>query len=84
MRCRVERAPIGWRARVSAKTGSEWGRTFSGPVVFREWPALALISLFDPLRHNTGYSDIPANTYSAGMRVRFAFGTSLAIDFEVY
>src|SRR3954471_270629 len=31
-----------------------------------------------------GYFDMPVNTYSAGMRARLAFGTCLAIDFEVY
>jgi capsular polysaccharide transport system ATP-binding protein len=39
---------------------------------------------FDPLRHNTEYFDMPVNTYSAGMRARLAFGTCLAIDFDVY
>jgi len=27
---------------------------------------------------------MPVNTYSAGMRARFAFGACLAIDFDVY
>ena len=27
---------------------------------------------------------MPVNTYSAGMRARLAFGTCLAIDFDVY
>jgi hypothetical protein len=27
---------------------------------------------------------MPVNTYSAGMRVRLAFGTCLATDFQVY
>jgi len=31
-----------------------------------------------------GYFDMPVNTYSAGMRARLAFGTCLAIEFEVY
>ena len=30
------------------------------------------------------YFDMPVNTYSAGMRARFAFGACLAIDFDVY
>jgi capsular polysaccharide transport system ATP-binding protein len=30
------------------------------------------------------YLDMPVNTYSAGMRARLAFGTSLAIDFDTY
>ncbi len=30
------------------------------------------------------YFDMPVNTYSAGMRARLAFGTSLAIDFDTY
>ena len=30
------------------------------------------------------YFDMPVNTYSAGMRARLAFGTCLAIDFDVY
>jgi capsular polysaccharide transport system ATP-binding protein len=33
---------------------------------------------------NTAYFDMPVNTYSAGMRARLAFGTSLAIDFDTY
>jgi capsular polysaccharide transport system ATP-binding protein len=36
------------------------------------------------LRHNTEYFDMPVHTYSAGMRARLAFGTCLAIDFDVY
>ncbi|HWD57842.1 MAG TPA: ABC transporter ATP-binding protein [Stellaceae bacterium] len=31
-----------------------------------------------------GYFDMPVNSYSAGMRARLAFGTSLAIDFDAY
>jgi len=31
-----------------------------------------------------GYFDMPINTYSEGMRARLAFGTCLAIEFEVY
>jgi capsular polysaccharide transport system ATP-binding protein len=30
------------------------------------------------------YYEMPVNTYSAGMRARLAFGTCLAIDFDVY
>jgi capsular polysaccharide transport system ATP-binding protein len=30
------------------------------------------------------YYDMPVNTYSAGMRARLAFGTCLAIDFDLY
>ena len=30
------------------------------------------------------YFEMPVNTYSAGMRARLAFGTCLAIDFDVY
>ena len=30
------------------------------------------------------YWDMPVNTYSSGMRARLAFGTCLAIDFDVY
>jgi capsular polysaccharide transport system ATP-binding protein len=30
------------------------------------------------------YFDMPVKTYSAGMRARLAFGTCLAIDFDVY
>ena len=30
------------------------------------------------------YFDMPVNTYSAGMRARLAFGTCLAIDFDIY
>ena len=30
------------------------------------------------------YFDMPVQTYSAGMRARLAFGTCLAIDFDVY
>ena len=31
-----------------------------------------------------GYFDMPVNTYSDGMRARLAFGTCLAIEFDVY
>ena len=31
-----------------------------------------------------GYFDMPVNTYSAGMRARLAFGTCLAVDFDIY
>jgi len=30
------------------------------------------------------YFDMPVNTFSAGMRARLAFGTCLAIDFDIY
>ena len=30
------------------------------------------------------YFDMPVNTYSAGMRAKLAFGTSLAIEFDTY
>jgi capsular polysaccharide transport system ATP-binding protein len=30
------------------------------------------------------YFDMPVNTYSAGMRARLAFGTCLAMDFDIY
>ena len=30
------------------------------------------------------YYEMPVNTYSSGMRARLAFGTCLAIDFDVY
>ncbi len=30
-----------------------------------------------------GYFDMPVNTYSAGMRARLAFGTCLAVDFDM-
>jgi capsular polysaccharide transport system ATP-binding protein len=30
------------------------------------------------------YLDMPVHTYSAGMRARLAFGTCLAVDFDVY
>jgi capsular polysaccharide transport system ATP-binding protein len=41
--------------------------------------ALAVVSEFSELG---GFLDQPVNTYSSGMRARFAFGLSLAIDFE--
>jgi capsular polysaccharide transport system ATP-binding protein len=31
-----------------------------------------------------GYFEMPVNTYSAGMRARLAFGTSLAVQFDIY
>jgi capsular polysaccharide transport system ATP-binding protein len=41
--------------------------------------ALATVSEFSELG---GFLDQPVNTYSSGMRARFSFGLSLAIDFD--
>jgi capsular polysaccharide transport system ATP-binding protein len=46
--------------------------------------AFNALPCYRDLRHNTEYLDMPVNTYSAGMRARLAFGTCLAVDFDVY
>jgi capsular polysaccharide transport system ATP-binding protein len=44
-------------------------------------PTLRFVEEFAELGE---YFAMPVNTYSAGMRARLAFGTCLAIDFDVY
>jgi capsular polysaccharide transport system ATP-binding protein len=44
-------------------------------------PTIRFVGDFAELGH---YLDMPVHTYSAGMRARLAFGTCLAIDFDVY
>jgi capsular polysaccharide transport system ATP-binding protein len=44
-------------------------------------PTLRFVEEFAELGE---YFGMPVNTYSAGMRARLAFGTCLAIDFDVY
>ena len=79
-------------ARVSFPLG--FGGTFHGDLCGREnvafiarvygaglRPTLRFVEEFAELG---AYFDMPVNTYSAGMRARLAFGTCLAIDFDVY
>jgi len=42
------------------------------------------VRFVDDFAELAGYFDMPVNTYSAGMRARLAFGTCLAVDFDVY
>ena len=44
-------------------------------------PTIRFVDEFAELRE---YLDMPVHTYSAGMRARLAFGTCLAIDFDVF
>jgi capsular polysaccharide transport system ATP-binding protein len=79
-------------ARVSFPLG--FGGTFHGALCGREnvafiarvygaglAPTVRFVEEFAELGE---YFDMPVNTYSAGMRARLAFGTCLAIDFDVY
>ena len=87
-----DRGTIRRRARVSFPLG--FGGTFHGALSGREnvafvarvygagvRPTLRFVEEFADLAE---YFDMPFNTYSAGMRARLAFGTCLAIDFDVY
>lgn len=79
-------------ARVSFPLG--FGGTFHGALCGREnvafiarvygaalGPTIRFVEEFAELGE---YFDMPVHTYSAGMRARLAFGTCLAIDFDVY
>ena len=87
-----DRGTIRRYARVSFPLG--FGGTFHGALSGREnvafiarvygaglRPTIRFVEEFAELAE---YFDMPVNTYSSGMRARLAFGTSLAIDFDVY
>lgn len=73
-------------ARISFPLG--FGGTFHGNLSGRENVAFIARVYGAGLRRTTDYvrefSDMPVNKYSDGMRARLAFGTCLAIDFDVY
>ena len=83
---------FGRHARVSFPLG--FGGTFHGALSGRENVAFIARIYGARVRHTIrdvedfaelgGYFDMPINTYSEGMRARLAFGTCLAIEFEVY
>jgi capsular polysaccharide transport system ATP-binding protein len=87
-----DRGTIIRNARVSFPLG--FGGTFHGSLCGREnvafiarvygaapGPTIRFVEEFAELGE---YFDMPVHTYSAGMRARLAFGTCLAIDFDVY
>ena len=87
-----DRGTIRRYARVSFPLG--FGGTFHGALTGREnvafiariygaalRPTLRYVEEFAELKE---YWEMPVNTYSAGMRARLAFGTCLAIEFDVY
>ena len=87
-----DRGTIRRHARVSFPLG--FGGTFHGALSGREnvafiarvygaglAPTIRFVEEFAELDE---YFGMPVNTYSAGMRARLAFGTCLAIDFDVY
>jgi capsular polysaccharide transport system ATP-binding protein len=87
-----DRGTIRRRCRVSFPLG--FGGTFHGALSGRENAAFvarvygAGISrtarFVEEFAELGDYFEMPVNTYSAGMRARLAFGTCLAIDFDVY
>ncbi|MBV9827976.1 MAG: ABC transporter ATP-binding protein [Alphaproteobacteria bacterium] len=87
-----DRGRIRRHARISFPLG--FGGTFHGALSGREnvafvarvygaavRPTIRFVDEFAELRE---YLDMPVHTYSAGMRARLAFGTCLAIDFDVF
>jgi capsular polysaccharide transport system ATP-binding protein len=87
-----DRGTIRRYARVSFPLG--FGGTFHGALSGRENVAF-IARIYGAGRRATtryveefaelgGYFDMPVNTYSDGMRARLAFGTCLAIEFDVY
>src|SRR5438270_2270605 len=87
-----DRGTISRFARVSFPLG--FGGTFHGSLSGRENVAF-IARIYGAGRRATtryveefaelgGYFDMPVNTYSDGMRARLAFGTCLAIEFDVY
>jgi len=87
-----DRGVIRRHARVSFPLGFDG--TFHGALAGREnvafvarvygaavGPTIRFVEEFAELGE---YFAMPVNTYSAGMRARLAFGTCLAIDFDVY
>jgi capsular polysaccharide transport system ATP-binding protein len=87
-----DRGTIRRHARVSFPLG--FGGTFHGDLRGRENVAFiarvygaglrATLRFVEEFAELGEYFDMPVNTYSAGMRARLAFGTCLAIDFDVY
>ena len=87
-----DRGTVRRYARVSFPLG--FGGTFHGALSGRENVAF-IARIYGAGRRATtryveefaelgGYFDMPVNTYSDGMRARLAFGTCLAIEFDVY
>ena len=87
-----DRGTISRDARVSFPLG--FGGTFHGALSGRENVAFiarvygaglnATLRFVEEFAELGEYFTMPVNTYSAGMRARLAFGTCLAIDFDVY
>jgi capsular polysaccharide transport system ATP-binding protein len=87
-----DRGVIRRYGRVSFPLG--FGGTFHGALSGRENVAFvariygakirATIDYVGAFSELDEYFEMPVNTYSAGMRARLAFGTCLAIDFDVY
>jgi capsular polysaccharide transport system ATP-binding protein len=87
-----DRGRIRRHARVSFPLG--FGGTFHGSLSGRENVAFIARVYGAPLRRTIAYVrefselddyfDMPVKTYSDGMRARLAFGTCLAIDFDIY
>jgi len=87
-----DRGRIRRYARVSFPLG--FGGTFHGSLPGRENVAFiarvygadvrATVRFVDEFAELGEYFDMPVELYSAGMRARLAFGTCLAIDFDVY
>jgi capsular polysaccharide transport system ATP-binding protein len=87
-----DRGRIRRNSRVSFPLG--FGGTFHGALSGRENVAFIARVYGASVRHTTGYVEefaelggyfeMPVNTYSSGMRARLAFGTCLAVQFDVY
>jgi capsular polysaccharide transport system ATP-binding protein len=87
-----DRGRIRRHARVSFPLG--FGGTFHGSLSGRENVTFITrvygaglrrtISYVREFSELGNYFDMPVNTYSDGMRARLAFGTCLAIDFDIY
>ncbi len=87
-----DRGTIRRDARVSFPLG--FGGTFHGALSGRENVAFLArvygasvrrtVRFVEEFAELDDYFAMPVNTYSAGMRARLAFGSCLAIDFDVY
>lgn len=87
-----DRGRIHRHARVSFPLG--FGGTFHGALSGRENVAFIARVYGASVRHTIrfvdefaelgSYLDMPVKTYSSGMRARLAFGTCLAIDFDIF
>lgn len=87
-----DRGSVRRRARVSFPLG--FGGTFHGSLSGRENVAFVArvygaavrqtVRFVEDFAELGEYFAMPVETYSAGMRARLAFGTCLAIDFDVY